>query len=54
VAAVKKGTFIAKERQIRCRMYGVQNKVYLNLHAAYITVIWLLVKFLIPFRHISR
>jgi hypothetical protein len=45
--------FIARERTISCLMFGVQNKAYLNLHAADITVIRLLAKFLSPFRHIS-
>ena len=31
VAGVRMGAFIAKERHIRCRMFGVQKEAYLTL-----------------------
>jgi len=53
VAGVRMGEFITKEFHIRCRMFGIHNEAYLNLHAADIIVVRLFLKFLSPFRHIS-
>jgi hypothetical protein len=53
VTWARMGAFVAKERKVCCRMFGVQNKVYLVLRAADNAVIRLLAKFLSPFRHTS-
>jgi hypothetical protein len=47
------GELIAKERKIRCGMFGVPKRAYVNLHTADITLVRPFVKFHSPFRHIS-